>query len=658
MNTLTNYLQKCLLVLALLVPSLLLAQTTKACFKARVQTPEKKMMNLQLTSSDTIPLNHLGTIYALSIDATIEQPREGSFVRIVLEDMEGKNYLVAESDRFRNDTTSVILSEYCEETAQLNGVTPFRLKCYLTNASLQMTGIHTSNEVPTRGNATTAELRAMKEEQVQNIVERINEYNVRHGRLWRAGITDLALKNYNDQHAYEGEDSYMANFKYYVDGFYEIGERKESVTRSITTSNYVNSFDWRNRHGRNWITPVKDQGTTLFCPVFAVTGMLESLTNLYFNDTINLNLSEQSVIGYMFPQGAYLTEEVMSFIRQYGILGVTSELSFTGSTGALIQNRPESQDTISFHWHQNFPTGINSDTSADTIKGLLINYGPCVWGYDYPKYEILNGQPYQRHTMTLVGYGTITYEDVQNQLQITTVTSDSMNTNPTVYNQVGRTYWILKDSYGHRTDSIYHHNGYRYIVFNDYNKIQEGYYINTYITWNQRSDDDIICEDRDGDGYFYWGLSNNIPAALPSWAERVKDGDDSNPYIGYMDNYGHLDTIYYLYDSVDIYDMEDEDDLAGIHGGHFSRWNIRIRDGGSLEIIHEMACALNSTITIKSGGTLIVNGGKLYNPTIIAEPGSHIIIENGGQVIYDKKACDFNIPAGVTFEMTKGDIVS
>ena len=177
---------------ALLTASALSVQAADT-FKARVRATAQQTMNISLSASDTIPLSNLGTIYALSIDAVITKPREASFVRIVLEDVEGHNYLVAESDRFRNDTTTVNLSEYCEETAQLNGITPLRLKCYLTHASLQLTGIHISNEMSTRGVATEQELRAMKEAQVQDIVDRINEYNVRHHKLWRADITTASM---------------------------------------------------------------------------------------------------------------------------------------------------------------------------------------------------------------------------------------------------------------------------------------------------------------------------------------------------------------------------------------------------------------------------------------------------------------------------------
>ena len=289
MNTLTNHLQRCLLIMALLAPSLLFGQVTKACFKARVQTPERKVMNVQLTSSDTILLNNLGTIYALSIDATIEQPRESSFVRLVLEDVEGHNYLVAESDRFRNDTSVVNLSEYCEETAQLNGITPLRLKCYLTNASLQLTDIHISNEIPSRGNATAADIRTVKEEQVQDIVDRINEYNVRHGKLWYAATTLAAKEFFSEKQRRLGMtlDYNTLCMEYYAGGFFEMGNL-QNMPRSQNT-NYVNVFDWTNRHGKNWITSIKNQRSTHYCTSFATIAGVEAMANLYFNDTINMN---------------------------------------------------------------------------------------------------------------------------------------------------------------------------------------------------------------------------------------------------------------------------------------------------------------------------------------------------------------------------------
>ena len=654
MKTPTLYIKRCLLMAALLTASALSVQAADT-FKARVRTTAQQTMNISLSASDTIPLSNLGTIYALSIDAVITQPREASFVRIVLEDVEGHNYLVAESDRFRNDTTTVNLSEYCEETAQLNGITPLRLKCYLTHASLQLTGIHTSNKIPTRGVATEQELRAMKEAQVQSVVDRINEYNVRHGKLWRAGATALARKSYDEQHTYDGEDVYMANYKYYIDGFYEFGERRTQA--SAYNSPFVDSFDWRDRHGKNWITSVKDQGATPFCMAFAVTGMLEALTRIYFNDTtINIDLSEQSVIGYLPYSAAYDIIEELNFISVYGVLNETPSMPYTGNTGGNIAQRPEATDTVSFVSYNGFSIG-NTEASADQIKGIIINNGPCVWGYNYPQDEILyNGIHYYYHIRTLVGYGTITNEDIQNHLQ-TTIVDSTMYTSPVTNSLLGRTYWIMKDSYGTTTDSIYHHHGYRYVVFNDYSRVRDFKYINSNIIWNQRTDDDIICEDTDSDGYFYWGLSEDVPANLPSWAERKKDGNDNKPMVGNIGYYGHPTDLTSSYSGITYIEGDkNDDDLVSIHGGRYIRGTVCV-DNGSLSITHEVACHPSSHIVINNASTLRINGGKLYNPNITTNPGCHIIIENGGQIIYDKKPCDFNVPTGVILEMTEGGIV-
>ena len=87
----------------LLLGTFLLSVQSRAAndlFKARYETRKAKTVNQTFSNSGSIPLDGLGTIYALSIDATITQPRESSFVRVVLEDKDGHQYLVAECDRF------------------------------------------------------------------------------------------------------------------------------------------------------------------------------------------------------------------------------------------------------------------------------------------------------------------------------------------------------------------------------------------------------------------------------------------------------------------------------------------------------------------------------------------------------------------------------
>lgn len=179
MKRVHSFIQKYILMSVLLAVSLTMAAQDRTLFTARAQENQNRQLRYTFITSDTIPLEGFGTIYSLSIDATINQPREASFTRVVLEDKDGHDYLVAESDWFRNDSTTVTLDHYCEETALLDGITPIRLKCYVAgNAVLSLNGIHFSDQPATRKDGKPIEtVKNMKEAQVKNIVERINTYN-------------------------------------------------------------------------------------------------------------------------------------------------------------------------------------------------------------------------------------------------------------------------------------------------------------------------------------------------------------------------------------------------------------------------------------------------------------------------------------------------
>ncbi|MBR1791319.1 MAG: C1 family peptidase [Bacteroidaceae bacterium] len=639
---------------ALLTASALSVQAADT-FKARVRTTAQQTMNISLSASDTIPLSNLGTIYALSIDAVITQPREASFVRIVLEDVEGHNYLVAESDRFRNDTTSVNLSEYCEETAQLNGITPLRLKCYLTHASLQLTGIHISNEMSTRGVATEQELRAMKEAQVQDIVDRINEYNVRHHKLWRADITTASMlplqQRYEAQEMTDETNAYFANLLYYTNGFYEIGE--PSFSPRYDTSLYIDSFDWRNRHGQDWTTIPKNQWSSNWCAEFATVGTIESYVNLYYNRHLNLDLSETYLAfknNQGFRQGETISR-IFTLAKRYGVIDESSFPFVDDTIQAWPQSEPTCSERITItNWGSALCIG-----ESEYYKRTLIKRGPYAIGFGIHKHAMTEtGEDtiiYKGHAVSCVGYGKVTPDKMYFYLTDSNWTDTLISGNDP---RIGMDYWIYKDSYYNHPDSSIRkrytgHEGYIYLIYHERNEDKFIYFPKGSLQSLNYNDSIILCEDLDGDGYFNWGIGPK-PSHCPSWAAAQPDGDDSDDTKGPMDQYGFCSSLS-LGDGV----LQITNPLT-IESDYYMRNSIRVSGNGKLIIPHELHCYRGVTLTLESGTTLEIDGGLLKNIILDAKPGSSVIIKNGGRLLGNKQHGEINIPVGVNLDISEGEM--
>lgn len=609
-----------------------LAEEKSDVFRARFAATRNSTMNLHFTKSDTIDLtpylNTRAPIYSLSVDATIEQPREASFTRIVLEDSEGHDHLVLECDRFRNDTSVVSLCGFCQETALLFGITPSRLKCYVAgNARLTLTAIHVTDQHPQRDLEQAFEKQKKQHKELRRkqsaiIVGSINDYIQHHEMRWQAGVTDKALQEYADCNQEGIGDAYLNNMRYYIGGIYEVGERNSNQMRY--NSPFVDNFDWTNRHGRSWRTPIKDQLQNGHCGLFAAVGVAESLAKLYYNDTVNLDLSEQFMYYYYVQaSGGYMNTTpygFMNFLLTDSIIDDIS-MSFNPNGWGPNTQRPVGAESVKLTGLKSYSRGSDSNAFQDSIKSALIKYGPGFWGVEGSAAPMIHGVQPTRHMMTLIGYN----KDISS----------------------GNTCYIFKNSTGSMSpDSIFQ------LIYNDASYMTDAYF-GTGVIQRTKGNGGAVCEDRDGDGYFFWGLGDTPPVALPSWAQQEEDADDSNYYIGsYSDDYGHTNAIYPNSTPWNI------TSTVYVSSDSFIDKNIYIKNHGQLIINSELHCLPGISIYIEHGGRLTINGGKLINPMLYFYQGGHLVIQNNGELIPLNEigyGC-FDLPTGASMDIYGGTI--
>jgi len=574
-------------------------------------------------------------IIGFAISGTLTKKSVDYYARILLCDKKGNEHLVLELYEEINHKDVLLLSDYCEETMVLDNIQPTSIKIMLRGAVLSID--HITCLTPINGYLLKEgdyqkEWKSRRKDQVEQIVERINSYNYKNKKLWGADVTEISMLPWNKRNQLLGiaEDSINGRgFEYYARGIFEF-ERIHNNARSNTLNRPsqswwgAESFDWRKRHGKNWMTSVKNQYPGQGCWAFATVGVTEAIVRLYYNLGLPLlDLSEQEVIscsGCGTNAAGGIAADAFQWIADNGI---SEEDAFPFANADVSCNKnPEYQQLWSFDDAIEVPIGQNKE---DSIKKYLIQKGPLVSGYP--------GSP--GHSMALVGFKTIQIGDT---IQIN-------NTNNTAYilqdndnNYIGKTYWIFKDSYGPNTTN--EHAGYAYIYFADLNNMITPYYAKTPVYSNTMTDQNIVCEDADGDGYYFWGIGQK-PANCPNWIPNTPDGDDSNIDLGQMDPLGNITNLYPSGKTIKA------SETYNINMSLSER--IGIVNNGVLTITSTINMSEGGKIRVCEGGILIIDGGTLQYADITMIPGSTLIMRNNGRI---------NLAPGINFDVPKGVIIN
>lgn len=597
------------------------------------------------------PFFSKAAITGLSITGSFEKTSDEYLVRVLLKDVKGKEYLVMESYEEICDKSSQVFTDYCEETIILEGIVPDSIKVFVRDATVRIESIscqYTSHDNMLKGTAFNAAKKESRKRQVEEVARKINEYNATHGKIWIAGVTDIALADYKSRQAMIGcpDGCPSGGFEYYVDGFFEIGKARPETRKTVqqrSSSNIVSEFDWRNRHGKDWTTPVKYQGGSRCCVAFAGVSCLEALVNLYFNQIVDTpfnDLSEWELAckgnsdGNPYEHGVSPIRALDSLITS----GIGGENSNPFDLHVLPLEVPS------------FLARISSYTEIppieDDIKVAIITKGPLGSGVIYNGTLNYNNDLFEDgHAMSLIGYGVVHEGDYIGVNSIGNQYVGAGNTN------IGKTYWLFKNSTG---------SNYPYvkIVFTDYTRMAKVFSLNTPIIITSISIDSqtvptVICEDRDGDGYYFWGIGQK-PSDAPSWIPDEPDCDDSDygtgprgNVIGQGIDLGSLRTSIVTINGAETYSTR-----------RYLYHDIVIPGGSTLTIQNTRVDLYgNVKITVQNNGQLIIDGGTLRNAEIALQAGSKLKIQNSG-TIYLRQGKNLDAPLGSITEIVSGNILS
>ena len=619
---------KRLIFALLLLPQLAFSQYQDGIFSLDIIDCVIQMQAKESFVRDTtIIFSEKSKIKGLSVSGTSYLYNDDdSYVRITLVDEYDYEFLVYENFPTLTDELSTDFDNSAIETISMDNIAPKCLKITLKNASLKLSSINISKASTAKGQQRSQEI--IHKEQAKYIVDKLNANLEKRNMTWRAGLTSIALKSFAEKKdMFGGKVPQLHGFEYYAGGIFVLPgglAPSESPTAKTVSSQYVTEWDWRNRHGKNWVTSVKDQHTCGSCWAFSAVSVLESYIKLYYNQSaIDYNLSEQELVSCdMSNDGCSggTAYDAFLYIMNHGIVKEDCFPYYNIEVPCSLKcSSPQERVFV----EGRAATATNEDSIKKHLLNSPMSFGILPWS----------------HIMNLIGYHKLKHGDTFYLSSANPGSSFTIISNQHVA-FIGRTAWLVKNSWG--TD--WGTDGYGYIIAS-INDLNVPHYLKGRITCNGFTDSDIVCEDKDGDGYYFWGIGPK-PANCPYWVPDEPDGDDSVISLGPMDAYGNLEQLT-CGETISI--------PFSYTGYHTLSCRLGIVDGGVLTISGTTVMSSDTNIRVCENGTLIIDGGTLQNANLTLVPGCTVILRNGG-IINMASGSTFNAPVGAVVKIESGEI--
>lgn len=175
-------------------------------------------------------------------------------------------------------------------------------------------------------------------------------------------------------------------------------------------------LDWRNKDGKNWVSPILNQANCGSCVAFASIGALETQYRISSGfSAYSLRLSPQDLFscGGGSCDWGWMPQMAAQFLQQTGVVDEACHPYLSGATGEDVACNAVCADADRRRYRvSNFTTPTSSSRDVAAVKAAL-QHGPLVTtltvhadflAYASGVYKHVYGDPLGGHAVSIVGY--------------------------------------------------------------------------------------------------------------------------------------------------------------------------------------------------------------------------------------------------------------